>query len=615
MNLFIVGSVASGKNTLMDQLKKHGDFTFIDTGLIYRYLTREYFTQLNLSFNILDDEEEMKAVKESIYKLTKFCKKTLSELSFKDSKPFKGDVKVDLESLYSKNVNNFISIIAKIPYIRNNIVGFLNEFCGNNENLILTGHNIKEIDTSKFMVVYLDVSNKVATERLFQRNRTSYENIFDAYEEVKRRNKIDDIQKTKDSIQLLYKKVYISTDNLSENEILEIVMNKIKQFETLDNSFVSLQSASAITRNNFEWIFQPMLIVLKNEISLRIERIIKDYPFINKNDLIYQVLITLSAYKPQEIFFSNSNDLDRLCESIINRDNSMFEQFYSQIKNEIIKVNYDLVNFEIGNSTNRLLQLYIDNNTQEILTTYNTISKERCILNENEILSTHNPLFRQHIHFKKIDSSISDFLSEYCHYLHTPRTDELISYGAFIDNSDYPIAYTSFSRHDRDYKKQLLDYLGIEAQNSIEMTRAWCSNSSPQNIMSSLFQYAITDISKSWSDNAKQNLEDKNLQAITTTINPNLGFKASSFLGCNFMPIALRPAGLTYIKNGDSFQYYTRRLLEKNQSFEVFNNQMPLLPLNELILPLNRFYAEIIACNDIMVMDKENYSKVLKRGN
>ena len=30
------------------------------------------------------------------------------------------------------------------------------------------------------------------------------------------------------------------------------------------------------------------------------------------------------------------------------------------------------------------------------------------------------------------------------------------------------------------------------------MTRAWCSNSAPQNIMSSLFQYSINEVKEEW---------------------------------------------------------------------------------------------------------------------
>ena len=115
------------------------------------------------------------------------------------------------------------------------------------------------------------------------------------------------------------------------------------------------------------------------------------------------------------------------------------------------------------------------------------------------------------------------------------------------------------------------------------MTRAWCSNSAPQNIMSSLFQYSIDDVKKEWDKLKIQGKVNKDLQAITTTINPNLGFKASSFLGCNFIPFALRPAKFTFGKKDNKMEYMTRREIE-SKKLEFVENEFNILPLNEMIL-------------------------------
>lgn len=156
-------------------------------------------------------------------------------------------------------------------------------------------------------------------------------------------------------------------------------------------------------------------------------------------------------------------------------------------------------------------------------------------------------------------------------------------------------------------------YLGIEPQNTLEMTRAWCSNSAPQNIMSSLFQHSIDYANKEWEKLKKDGKVNKDLQAITTTINPNLGFKASSFLGCNFVPFALRPARFTYGKKENSMEYMTRREIESN-GFEYYENQFNILPLNEIILCLDKRKQEQILKGKIYVMDKSNYDKILSEG-
>lgn len=207
---------------------------------------------------------------------------------------------------------------------------------------------------------------------------------------------------------------------------------------------------------------------------------------------------------------------------------------------------------------------------------------------------------------------MSDFISRYCHYLHTPRQDELLAYGAFINNDPYPIAYVSFSKLDRDYKKQLLYNVGFEPQNCVEMTRAWCSNSAPLNIMSSLFQYSVNDLSKKWMKESEVGQVDKKLQAVTTAINPNLGFKASSFLGCNFIPFGLRPAQFNFTFKDGVLSYDTRRKIESTNPNNIyFENQINILPLNELVLCLDRNRMEKVTSSKILLVDKLDYDKVL----
>lgn len=130
--------------------------------------------------------------------------------------------------------------------------------------------------------------------------------------------------------------------------------------------------------------------------------------------------------------------------------------------------------------------------------------------------------------------------------------------------------------------------------------------------MSLLFQYSINDLSKKWKETSKLGITDKNLQAVTTAINPNLGFKASSFLGCNFIPIALRPAQFTFKSNNGIISYVTRRKIELSSDEYFFENQINILPLNELILCLDRNRIDNIMKSKILLIDKIGYEEVLK---
>ena len=87
-----------------------------------------------------------------------------------------------------------------------------------------------------------------------------------------------------------------------------------------------------------------------------------------------------------------------------------------------------------------------------------------------------------------------------------------VSYGEFVEGQELLIAWVSFSKQEREYKKQLLYYLGIEPQNTLEMTRTWCLNSAPQNIMNSLFQYSINEVEQECKKLKEQRKVNKNFQ-------------------------------------------------------------------------------------------------------
>ena len=93
----------------------------------------------------------------------------------------------------------------------------------------------------------------------------------------------------------------------------------------------------------------------------------------------------------------------------------------------------------------------------------------------------------------------------------------------------------------------------------------------------------------------------------------DLGFKASSFFGCNFIPMALRPAQFTFKMRNGIITYETRRkIIASNFEECYFENSFNILPLNELILCLDKNKNDIISRSKILLIDKEDYEKVLK---
>lgn len=616
-NIFILGPVASGKNTLLEKISNNYDVISLDTGRVFRYVAYKLLEKMNgkINFEAIynNDENEIKLLMESIYHSTKYVKLQLQNITFDGDKILENDIVINLNCLYTKKVNYLLPFIAKIQVIRNTIINFIDKsICSSSKPVIMTGHNIKEIDTTKFTIVYLDVEEKKSAYRLYQRNKDSYNDILDAYDEVLKRNHADKMKETKLILPYLYNYIYINTTNITEEEVYDEFLNKMEIYTKKNNDFTDIQK-NAIDRKNFEWIFNPILEPIRARLFELTNGICLKYSYINQEDLIYQTLILLSSQNICELYENyNIEFLRQVEESIITRDQTIFNDLTSKINSGEININEKLVLQILELALNGLINLYSNNKVREIMSRYNRKISKGTLENSNGLMYIHNAENNVKIIFKEIDSKMSAFLSKYCHYLHTSREDELVAYGAFVENEIYPIAFVSFSKIDRSYKKQLLYNIGIEPQNVIEMIRAWCSNSAPQNIMSSLFQHSINELEKKWQIESRDGFCDKNLQAITTAINPNLGFKASSFLGCNFIPIALRPAQFTFRKSNDIIIYETRRKIESSSSDNLyFENQINILPLNELILCLDRNKIENIKNSKILLIDKDNYEKVL----
>ena len=210
-NIFIVGPVASGKSTLMNKILEKYDIVALDTGLLYRYVAKIIFDKIknDIDINALSNKDlsQIDVVNKFIYTNSNYYTGKLNSLTFTDNKLYENDEELNLKQLYEPSVNILLPIVAKVSTIRNRIVNYINNICDEEKPIIMTGHNIREIDTTKFTVVYLDVDSKIAAYRLIGRNSSSYKDIIDAYNEVIIRNKTDRIEETKNIICESYNKI------------------------------------------------------------------------------------------------------------------------------------------------------------------------------------------------------------------------------------------------------------------------------------------------------------------------------------------------------------------------------------------------------------------------
>jgi hypothetical protein len=104
---------------------------------------------------------------------------------------------------------------------------------------------------------------------------------------------------------------------------------------------------------------------------------------------------------------------------------------------------------------------------------------------------------------------------------------------------------------------------------------------------------------------------DKPLAGISTTINPNLGFKGRAFSGSSFSVVALRPATLQYSRLQGYPTYTTRRdIVRQGITNETFDAQIPQLPLNEMLMVYNTKKQTEIEKGKIYRIDPNIYEEI-----
>ena len=276
-NLFIIGPVASGKNTLLDNLKRKYNINILDTGKLYRYLAlcATQRTTINPDYQKLfeNDKQEETRIIQQLYSWNRTFEESLNELEIIDGKLVVEGQEVTDDKLYSKEVNSIISLVAKSNLIRKRILNFINNDFGKRVgNYAMTGHNIQEIDTTQFITIFLDITDEKAAERLYGRNPTSYKSIVEAYKEVVERNCKDGINLTKNLLPVMYNYIYIDTTDLSEEQVEEIAIKEIQKIEKQNEKFDNLQNDKSINRREFESLrvtFPDACIVTRTVVQYR----------------------------------------------------------------------------------------------------------------------------------------------------------------------------------------------------------------------------------------------------------------------------------------------------------------------------------------------------------
>lgn len=208
----IDGPAGSGKSTIAKLIAKKYNFTYIDTGAMYRMITL-YLLEEKIDFENLKEIEDV---------LNNHI-----NLDMKENKFFLNNKDVSQE-IREPIISENVSKVASIKIVRDNLVS-LQRKIASNKNVILDGRDIGTVVFPNAQVKIFLIAS--VEERANRRYKEFLEkNISISYEEVlkslKERDFIDSTRKesplvkAKDAIEL-------DTTNLNLQEVVDFISSKI----------------------------------------------------------------------------------------------------------------------------------------------------------------------------------------------------------------------------------------------------------------------------------------------------------------------------------------------------------------------------------------------------
>lgn len=213
MIIAIDGPSGSGKGTIATLLAKKLNFTYIDTGAMYRCVALK---SLRENLKITDEEKIVDLLKNMDIRLTN------------DDKVFMDNEDVS-DEIRSVEVTHRVSIISSIIELRKIMKQKQREFAKKN-SIVMEGRDITtEVFPDADYKFYLDASVNVRAKRRYKQNKEK--GIECTLEEVKKAIEERDYNDTHRPVGSLMRtddQIYIDSSNMTIDEVLNKIMEVIK---------------------------------------------------------------------------------------------------------------------------------------------------------------------------------------------------------------------------------------------------------------------------------------------------------------------------------------------------------------------------------------------------
>jgi len=216
MNNIIVaidGPAGSGKSTIAKIIAKKFNFTYIDTGAMYRMITL-YLLENNIDF---DDLKEIEKVLNTV------------NLDMQGDKFYLNNVDVTTK-IREKRINENVSKVASIKIVRSNLVD-LQRKVSNNKNVILDGRDVGTVIFPNAQVkIFLIASPEERARRRYnefleKKTEITYDEVLKS---IKERDYIDSTRdespffKADDAIEL-------DSTNLTIDDVVNFISKEIEK--------------------------------------------------------------------------------------------------------------------------------------------------------------------------------------------------------------------------------------------------------------------------------------------------------------------------------------------------------------------------------------------------
>lgn len=234
--LTIDGYSSSGKSTIAKYVSKKLNYTYINTGYMYRAIT--LIAIKNNFFKYICNTQYLKDKKKNVEKLIFFLKKNLFRFEidkkYKNMNIFFKNYKIEKNIINSMEISNIVNYIANITDIREFLIKKQRKL-GCQKKIVMDGRDIGSVVFPEAeLKIFLTASLNTRVIRRLNQFKKNGENITyqDVLKNIKKRDAFD---KKKKFYAILKKKNVIEIDNTKMTlksqiqKIYNLALSKIKK--------------------------------------------------------------------------------------------------------------------------------------------------------------------------------------------------------------------------------------------------------------------------------------------------------------------------------------------------------------------------------------------------